>query len=165
VNAARPGDAAPAFDVALVGGGYRGLADLVEPGGGILLFMKSDCETSRLLAPRLNPLARALAREERLFLAIAQEDEAGAAAMRATLGLDYAVAAERSPYPASSAYGVTIVPTLLVVDGAGVIAERLEGFAKREYLELGAGVEQALALGDIPPVLDRPDDLPDLKPG
>jgi hypothetical protein len=161
----RPGDPAPAFDVPLVGGGFRGLADLVHPGGGVILFLKSTCGTSRLVAPRLHPLARALAKEERLFLAVAQEDEAGARALSDELDLGYPIAWEAAPYAASAAYGITTVPTLLVVDGAGVVAERVEGFAKREYLDLGAGVEQALALGDIPPILDGPDSLPDFKPG
>jgi hypothetical protein len=54
---------------------------------------------------------------------------------------------------------------LIVIDGAGRIAERAEGFIKSEILALGPAAEQALALGDIPPVLDRPDELPELKPG
>jgi thiol-disulfide isomerase/thioredoxin len=159
------GEPAPALDVPLLGGGFRGLADLVEPGGGVLLFFKSTCETCRLVLPRLNPLARALAREERLFLAVAQEDEEGARAFRDERGLDYLVAWERAPYAASTVYGITTVPTLLIVDGAGIVAERLEGFVKREYLALGVAAEQALALGDAPAVLERPEDLPDLKPG
>ncbi|HSQ60927.1 MAG TPA: redoxin domain-containing protein [Acidobacteriota bacterium] len=162
---ARPGDPAPGFDLPLVGGGFRGLADVVQPGGGVILFLKATCETSRLVAPRLQPLARALEKEERLFLAVAQEDEAGARALRDELGLRYPIVWEGPPYAASAAYDVTTVPTLLVVDGAGFVAERVEGFVKREYLELGAGVEQALALGDIPAVLEGPESLPDLQPG
>jgi peroxiredoxin len=165
VSAAGPGDPAPSFDLPLVGGGYRGLPDLIEPGGGALLFFKASCATCRLILPRLRPLAEALEREGRLFLAVGQEDEAGARAFRAEHALPYRVAWETAPYAVSAAYGVTTVPTLLLVDGAGVVAERLEGFVKREYLALGAGAEQALALGDAPAVLDGAADLPDLKPG
>ena len=162
---AAPGDVAPRFDVALVGGGFRSLPDIVEPGGGIVVFVKSDCETSRLVAPRLGPLARAVAAEGMLFLVVAQESEADARAMHAELGLPGTLAWEEAPYPASSEYGVQSVPTLFVIDGAGVIAERIEGFLKREYLALGAAVEQALALGDIPPVLEWAEELPEFKPG
>ena len=70
-----------------------------------------------------------------------------------------------APYAVSRAYGIGTVPALFVVDGTGVIAERVEGFIKSEYLALGAGIEQALALGAAPPVLERPEDLPALKPG
>ena len=69
------------------------------------------------------------------------------------------------PYHASADYGIRSVPPLFVIDGAGVIAERIEGFMKREYIALGAAVEQALALGDIPPILERAEDLPEFKPG
>lgn len=162
---AKPGDPAPGFDVALVGGGFRGLPDVVEPGGGIVVFFKSDCETSRLVVPRLGPLARALAAEGRLFLAVAQEDEGGAAKFREELGVPGTFAHERAPYGASADFGIRTVPTLIVIDGAGVIAERVEGFVKREYLALGEAVEQALALGDVPPVLERAEELPDFKPG
>lgn len=162
---AKSGDAAPPFDVALVGGGFRSLPDIVEPGGGIIIFFKSDCVTSRLVVPRLGPLARAVAAEGMLFLVVAQEGEAEARQVHEELGLPGTLAWEGAPYHASTAYDVRSVPTLFVVDGAGVIAERIEGFVKREYLALGAAIEQALALGDIPPILDHVEDLPEFKPG
>ncbi|MBI5628849.1 MAG: TlpA family protein disulfide reductase [Candidatus Rokubacteria bacterium] len=162
---ALPGTASPDFDLPLVGGGRRGLADLVEPGGGVVVFFKDSCPASELVVPRLISLSRALEAEERLFLAVAQESGQTALAFRDRYGLPFRVAWEEAPYPASAAYGVTTVPTLFVVDGAGMIAERVEGFIKREYLALGAGIERALALGRTPPVLDRPDELPDVKPG
>jgi hypothetical protein len=162
---ATPGATAPDFHVALVGGGFRGLADIVEPGGGILLFVKSDCESSRLVASRLAPLARALDQEARLFLTVIQESEPEARAFRDANGAAGTLAWEGAPYHASADYDVVTVPTLLVVDGAGVIAERVEGFVKLEYLALGEAIEQALALGDVPPVLERAEELPDIKPG
>ncbi len=162
---ARPGAASPDYNLPIVGGGYRGLADLVEPGGGVIVFFKVSCPASELVLPRLVSLSRALEAEERPFLAVAQESEETARVFRERHELPFAVAWEEAPYPASSAYGVDTVPTLFVVDGAGVIAERVEGFIKSEYLALGAGIEQALALGRTPPILDRPDELPDIKPG
>jgi peroxiredoxin len=164
-GAGAPGAPAPDFDLPIVGGGYRGLRDIVEPGGGILVFFKESCEASKLLLPHLNSLARALEREERLFLAVAQEDEAATRAFRDAHGLAFAVASDLAPYDASVEYGVTNVPTLFVIDGAGVIAERIVGFVKAEYLALGPAIEQALALGDAPPILDSPETMPDLKPG
>jgi peroxiredoxin len=163
--AGAPGTLAPGFDLPIVGGGYRGLRDVVEPGGGIVVFFKDSCAASQLLLSHLNSLSRALEREERLFLAVAQEDEATTRAFRDAHGLTFAVASEAEPYDASVEYGVMNVPTLFVIDGAGVIAERVEGFVKSEYLALGPAIEQALALGDVPPVLDSPESMPDLKPG
>jgi peroxiredoxin len=156
---------APDFNVPLVGGGYRSLADLLEPGGGILVFFKEDCATSRMVLPRLNPLAQALEREDRFFLAIAEDPEETARALRDELGIRFPLAWQAPPYHASRAYGVTTVPALFVVDGAGMIAERIEGFLKSEYESLGEAVEQALALGTAPPVLERPEELPALRPG
>jgi thiol-disulfide isomerase/thioredoxin len=162
---AQRGDPAPPFDLPLVGGGYRGLTDIVEPGGGVLLFFKSSCATCKLILPRLGPLAAALEREKRLFLLVGQEEESAAKAFLAEQGIAGRAAWESAPYPTSVDYDIQSVPTLLVVDGAGVVAERHEGFVKQEYLDLGIALEQALALGDAPTVLDRPDDLPDFKPG
>ena len=162
---ARPGTRAPDFNLPLVGGGYRGLADLIHPGGGVLVFFKEDCPASELVVPRLGPLGEALEREERFFLAIAQDLEETARAFRDRHHLRFPIAWEEAPYAASRAYGIETVPALFLVDGTGVIAERVEGFIKSEYLALGAGIEQALALGAAPPVLERPEDLPALKPG
>jgi hypothetical protein len=41
----------------------------------------------------------------------------------------------------------------------------VEGFLKSEYEALGEALEQALALGSAPPVLDRPEELPQVRPG
>ena len=165
LGVAVPGAKAPDFDLPLEGGGYRELRDVVHPGGGIVVFFKTECETSAMLLSRIGPLARALEKEDRLFLAVAQDDAPEVAAFKKEHGLAFPIALEKPPYPASSAYDVRTVPTLFVIDGAGVVAERVEGFLKSEVLALGAAVEQALALGDVPPVLDRPDELPELRPG
>ncbi len=162
---AKPGTKAPGFNLPLVGGGYRGLRDLLDPGGGVLVFFKEDCPASELVVPRLGPLADALQREERFFLAIAEDPEDAARAFRDRNGIRFPIAWEAPPYPASVDYAIGTVPALFVVDGAGFIAERVEGFIKAEYEALGATIEQALALGASPRILERPEELPVLKPG
>jgi len=156
---------APAFTLPLLPGGSARLADLVDAGGGVLVFFKRDCPTSELLAPRLAPLAEALRREERLFLAVVQGTEEDARAFRDAHAQGLPLSWDAAPYDVSRAYDLSVMPTLLVIDGAGVVAERLEGFVKSEYLALGASIEQALSLGDIPPVLLRPAELPAVSPG
>jgi peroxiredoxin len=156
---------APAFRLPLLEGSAAGLSDLVDGGGGVLVFFKHPCPASALLLPRLGPLAAALRREGRLLLAVGQGSEEEARDFCAAHEPGLTVAWEAPPYGVSRAYAVSVVPTLFVIDGAGVIAERLEGFVKSEYDALGASIEQALSLGDIPPVLDRPDELPAVKPG
>ena len=165
MNPAVPGAVAPDFDLRLLDGNYRELRDVVQPGGGVLVFFKTECETSALLLERIGPLAQAMEREEREFLAVAQNPPEEVRSYAESRRLAFPIAWEGPPYPASSAYGIVTVPTLIVVDGAGRIAERLEGFVKSELLSLGPAVEQALALGDVPGVLDRPDELPELRPG
>jgi len=165
VGVAVPGAKAPDFDLPLEGGGYRELRDVVHPGGGIVVFFKTECEASAMLLSHVGPLARALESEDRLFLAVAQNEAGEVAAFREERGLAFPIALEKPPYPASRAYDVRTVPTLFVIDGAGRIAERVEGFIKSEVLALGVAVEQALALGDVPSVLDRSDELPEIRPG
>ena len=160
-----PGALAPDFNLPLIGGGYRGLRDLLEPGGGVLIFFKEDCPASELVVPRLGPLAKALEREDRFFLAVAEDPEETARAFRDRHGLKFPIGWQAPPYPASKAYEIVTVPGLFVVDGTGAIAERVEGFIKSEYEALGEAIEQALALGSAPPVLERPEELPQLRPG
>jgi peroxiredoxin len=158
------GAKAPDFNLPLIGGGYRGLRDLLDPGGGVLVFFKEDCHASELVVSRLGRLARAPS-EDRFFLAIAEDPEETARAFRDRHGLSLPMAWQAPPYAASRAYEIVTVPALFVVDGAGAIAERVEGFIKSEYEALGEAMEQALALGAAPPVLDRPEELPLLRPG
>jgi AhpC/TSA family len=160
-----PGALAPEFRLPLSEGGERGLADLVHAGGGVLFFFKRGCATSELVLSRLGALAGALHREGRPLLAVVQETEAAARALRAAIGRRIPLAWEDAPYRVSSAYRIETVPTLLVIDGTGRVAARLTGFAKSEYLALDGLLERALALGGTPPVLDRPEELPALQPG
>lgn len=159
------GARAPDFNLPLVGGGYRGLRDLLDPGGGVLVFFKEDCPASELVVPRLGPLAKALQDEDRFFLAITEDEEETARAFRERHGITFPLAWQAPPYHASLAYQIATVPALFVIDGTGVIAERIEGFIKSEYMALGEALEQSLALGSAPPVLDRPEELPQLRPG
>lgn len=159
------GSRAPGFGLPLVEGGVGRLEDLLEAGGGVLLFVKGGCPASELVTTRIKPLAGALAREERPLFVVYQGDGTGARAFREEQAGGLAVAYDTEPFEASRAYGIRIVPTLVVLDGAGFVAERLEGFVKSEYLALGLSLEQALALGDIPPVLERPEELPAAKAG
>ncbi|TMQ60304.1 MAG: redoxin domain-containing protein, partial [Candidatus Eisenbacteria bacterium] len=124
-SVAKPGTRAPDFNLPLVGGGYRGLRDLLDPGGGVLVFFKEDCPASELVVPRLGPLAEALRKEERFFLAIAEDSEEAARAFRDRNGIRFPIAWEAPPYPASRDYAIGTVPALFVVDGAGYIAERV----------------------------------------
>lgn len=165
IGTAVPGALAPDFDLPALGGGYQELRDVVHPGGGIVVFFKTECTTSALLLSHIGPLADAVEKEERLFVAVAQSSEEEARKFREEHGLRFPIACDKPPYAASRAYAVVTVPTLFVIDGTGRIAERIEGFVKSEVLALGPTVEQALALGDIPPVLERPDEMPELKPG
>ncbi len=160
-----PGARAPGFRLPLEGGGFSSIGDLVLGGGGVLLFLKAVCPASELVASHLGPLGAALAKEERQLLAVVQEDEETARAFRAEQHILFPVAYETAPYAVSDAYGIGTVPTLLVIDGAGVIAARMEGFVKSEYLALGDALEQALALAESPHVLDRSEELPAVKPG
>ena len=41
----------------------------------------------------------------------------------------------------------------------------LDDDAQGQTLEVLGAIEQALALGNVPPILDRSGDLPDIKPG
>jgi len=164
-GAAAVGARAPDFDVPLVGGGRIVRDDLVRAGGGVLLFVKGDCPASELVASRVWPLVRALARGDRPFLAVFQGEEGAARDFRAALGVSLPLAHEAAPFAVSRAYEVNVVPTLFVLDGAGSIAGRLEGFHRSEYIALGASLQRALALGGQPPVLDRPEELPEVRPG
>src|SRR5258705_3129834 len=124
---------APDFNLPLVGGGYRSLHDLLDPGGGILVFFKEECATSEMVVSRLGSLAKALEREDRFFLAIAEDDEETAGAFPDKHKLVFLLAWQSAPYHAAPAFRITTVPTILFVEGNRVIAERWEGFIQTDY--------------------------------
>lgn len=154
------GDRAPAFVLPSLAGGQ---VDLPGPAPLTLLaFTKASCPTCRWVAPFLQGLherARGLT-----VVGVASDPVDEVRAFAEELGLGFPVAVESAPWEVSAAYGLTTVPTLILVDGDGTVLLASEGFARDDFLEIArtAGERSGTAPADPFPAGEA---VPALRPG
>ena len=96
------------------------------------------------------------------MIAVSQDELASARPWLDRYGLAAPVALEGESYPASNAFNLVTVPTLVLIDGAGTIAAVQEGWSSKGYDELAA---KAAQLVGVAPVAIAPAQGPVFKPG
>jgi peroxiredoxin len=129
----------------------------------LLLFYKVTCPTCQLAMPRIEAMHQAYG-ESLAVVGISQDDETATAAFAATYGATFAQVRDEAPYPVSRAYGLTHVPTVLLIEPGGRIGKRLTAWNKEAMNELSATIAAHLSLPAF--VVSPPlDGLPVFKPG
>jgi peroxiredoxin len=151
----QPGDKAPAITLPLVGGGGSGdavsLESLANGGSTVLVvFFKISCPVCQYSFPFLERLSKG----SLPVVAVSQDDASGTAEFLEELGITIpTLLDERGRYPASSAYRISNVPSMYLVD---LQTQRVlmseAGFSKQAFEEWGrlAGVAPFLPTERIP---------------
>jgi len=156
------GEPAPAASLPRLGGGQ-----IVVPVPGratLILFTKSSCPTCRWAAPHFQRLRDVAADLPLEVVTVAQDDEPAEAAFAEEFGVAGPVALEASPWSLAAAYGLTTVPTAVLVDDRGRVAGVSAGFARDDLAEVVASA--ASAAGRPAPALFREEEaVPVFRPG
>jgi peroxiredoxin len=139
---------APEFDLPALEGGRKSLEDLLAAGPVLLAFFKVSCPTCQLTFPFLERLHRGKVAAAPQMVAISQDDAAATADFHRRFGISVPTLLDPSGciiarYPASNAYGIINVPTLILVEIDRRISFSVAGFEKAEMERLGRrfGVE------------------------
>jgi peroxiredoxin len=126
-----------------------------------LMFYKVTCPTCQLAAPKLEVFQRAY---DGHVQAVGQDPVEKLRAFADEYGFTVPATSDAPPYGISNAYGIETVPTTIVIDGRGNVADVVEAW-DREGLNRAS---KALAdlLGAEPVVVSEASDgLPAFKPG
>src|ERR1700683_727756 len=140
----RAGNRAPDFSLArLDNGAALGTAalDKLLPGGPVLLaFFKSTCPVCQMTLPFLERIHQGRAPGSLEIYGVSQDDAETTQEFAGEFGISFPMLldTEESGYPASNAYGLAHVPSLFLVERDGTIARSMEGFNKKEFLEVAA---------------------------
>jgi cytochrome c biogenesis protein CcmG, thiol:disulfide interchange protein DsbE len=132
------GKPAPDFALEVIGSADKGdrihLAEL--KGRPVLIdFWASWCEACKVEAPVLDALARRHASRGLVVIGVATGDQPGdAARFAARHGLSYPIAYDAGDRVAAT-YGVSSLPTLVVIDASGNVTEVRTGYEGESALE------------------------------
>ena len=147
-------DRAPTFVLADIDSGERVSKPWEGAGATVLAFFKTTCPVCQMVAPKVEAMARSGAR----VVAIGEDPAPALAAYRTRHGQDVRTLTEPAPYRVSAAYGLTSVPTIVLVGENGVVRDAVVGWDREGWNRLAAAAGGA-------PVSTEGDGLPPYRPG
>ena len=132
-----PGKPAPAFRLPLLEGGESTLAEWTARARVLLVFFKVTCPVCQLTLPFLERLHRAGALQ---ICGISQNDAADTREFNTYFGLGFPTLldSEDEGFPVSNSFGISSVPTMFLVEPAGLIARVIEGWNRKDLEAVGA---------------------------
>ena len=134
---------APALSVRGPEPGMVTVAGLTSGGCALLLFVSEECPTSAMALRRLGPLTQDWREAGLTAIAVFEDPLEVAVRVARRLGWAGEVASEDPPYDTSRAYQLVSVPTSVLIDRAGEIADAVTGW---DHAALAALIGRAGAL-------------------
>ena len=126
-----------------------------------LVFYKVTCPTCQMAAPAFERLADAY---DGAVLGIGQDPAKKLEAFGREFGMSLPTRSDLAPYPISDAYGIEHVPTVVVVEANGAVADVVESWDRAGLNRASAVL--AASLGVDASVVSTPQDgLPEFSPG
>ncbi|MDQ3573888.1 MAG: TlpA family protein disulfide reductase [Actinomycetota bacterium] len=158
-----PGADAPAFDLPSSADGRRSLTDIAGDGPALLAFLKIGCPTCQLAFPLYAELERRYG-DAVPVVAVTQDSLDQTVPWLEDKGFAGMVLDDASDrYAVSRSYGVSTVPTLVMVDG-GRIVESIQAW-DRDQVNAWARRLGERTGRDTSPVSTEGDGRPAFKPG
>ncbi len=147
------GDRAPSFTLPDAASGEM-VADPWRDRRSVLVFFKVTCPVCHMVAPKVTALADAGVR----VVAIGQDPPATLVAYAEDKGQRVPTLSEVAPYPVSSSFGVSSVPTVFDVGPDGVVVDAVGAWDRERWNAVAAA-------HGAPPVSWEGDGLPPFRPG
>ena len=144
-----PGDQAPTFILDDIATGEQ-VTNPWTGGPTVVAFFKVSCPVCQMVGPIVAALAAGGAR----VVAIGEDPAPALATYADRFGQRVPTLTEPPPYRVSTAYGVTSVPTIFLVDGNGVVEHSIGAWDRDRWnaLAVAAGASAVSAAGDgLPP--------------
>ncbi len=126
-----------------------------------LLFYKVTCPTCQMAAPALDGFERAYPGR---VMGVGQDPPEKLREFSFTYSMSFKSVPDLPPYEASNAYGIEHVPTMVVIDGQGRVADVVESWDRSGYNRISATLAALLGL-DPARISDSIDGLPEFRPG
>jgi hypothetical protein len=126
-----------------------------------LVFYKVTCPTCQMAAPAIDRFERGYPGRIR---GVGQDRPDALASFSDQWGVSFPSMPDLDPYVASNAYGIAHVPTVVVVDGDGRVAEVVESWERDGYNRASAVLASLLGV-ETATISTEGDGLPAFRPG
>lgn len=158
------GIVAPVFSLKGLDGKEYSLHSLTQNGPVVAAFFKVSCPICQFTFPFLERLYKRYGGADVTFLGISQDDARDTKDFAKEYGVTFPIALDEKGYPASNAYGLTMVPTIFLIDTDGSVKVSCMGFGKQELETIASELADRRKIAPV--ALFRPDEkVPASKPG
>ena len=158
------GNAAPGFTLKSLDGKEYSLAKLLEKGPVVAAFFKISCPVCQFTFPYLQRLAERYSGDSATVIAISQDDVRGTTEFIREYGVKFMTLLDDAGYPVSNAYGLSMVPTIFLIEPDGKVKISCMGFDKGDLEQIAAELSQRRKIAAAP--LFRSDEvIPAQRPG
>jgi peroxiredoxin len=157
------GHVAPGFTLKALDGKEYALGKLLEKGPVVVAFFKISCPVCQFTLPYLQRLAERYAGDSVTVIAVSQDDARGTKEFNREYGVKFPTLLDEPGYPVSNAYGLSMVPTIFLIEPDGKVKISCMGFDKGDLEKIAAELSQRQ---NFAAPLFRPDEVvPAQKPG
>jgi peroxiredoxin len=125
------------------------LADALTRGPVLLAFFKISCPTCQYAFPFYERLFRTYKNKNVAMVGISQNNPEDTAAFAREFGITFPILFDDIPYPVSSAYGLTTVPTLFWINPDGRIELSSAGWSKSEFETINRWMADAAVMASV----------------
>jgi len=158
------GQTAPDFSLKSIDGTKYSLPELLSRGPVFVSFFKVSCPVCQFTFPFLERLSKRYGSKDVNFLGISQDNARATKEFADEYGVTFPVVLDAEGYPASNAYGLTNVPTGLLIETDGSVKIASLGFNKKDLEDVAAELSQRHKMPLS--ALFRPDEsVPAHRPG
>jgi len=160
----KTGNTAPSFTLKSLDGKEYSLAKLLEKGSVVAAFFKVSCPVCQFTLPFLQRLADRYAGDNITILSVSQDDSKSTAAFNKEYRLSLLTLLDGSGYPVSNAYGLSMVPTIFLIEPDGTVKVSSMGFDRADLEKIATELSNRKKIAAAP--LFRPDErIPASRPG
>jgi len=158
------GNVAPSFSVKGLDGKSYTLSSLLQKGSVIAAFFKVSCPVCQFTFPFLERLFKSYGGGDVTFVGISQDDAKATKDFAQEFGATFPMARDEKGYPASNAYGLSMVPTVFLIDPDGTVRVSSMGFVKQDLETIAKHLAERSKMA--PAVLfGSGERIPEQKPG
>ena len=159
------GNIAPPFTLKSVDGKTYSLAQLLEKGPVVAAFFKVSCPVCQFTLPFIQRLADRYSGDHATIMAISQDDAKNTTSFNNEYGLKLVTLLDDAAnYAVSNAYGLSMVPTIFLIEPDGKVKVSCMGFGKADLEQIAAELSTRKKIAAAP--LFRSDEVvPATKPG
>jgi len=158
------GNSAPNFSLKSFDGKEFSLAGSLKKGPVVLAFFKVSCPVCKFTFPFLERLCQRYKSDNVTLLGVSQDNVSASRDFAQDFGVTFPVLIDDASYTVSNAYGLSMVPTVFLVEPDGTVKISSMGFVKADLESIADSLADHQNITRTPVFL-KTESIPANKPG